>query len=116
MALRPLRSFTVLPHLPPRLQPLQKLAYNVWWCWNPDPVFLFRRIDNELFAQVEHSPVKLLATVPQERFEELLHDEGFLAHMDRVTETLDRYLAATTWFDEVYGKKGMTKEQLSSSY
>src|SRR5262245_21594962 len=116
MLTRPLRTFTVLPHLPPRLQGLQRLAYNVWWCWNPDAIFLFRRIDSELFGQVEHSPVKLLASVPQERFEELQRDEGFLAHMDRVQESLDKYLAAPTWFDESYGAKEPNKERLQERY
>ena len=42
---RPIRTFTVLPHLPERLQSLQKLAYNMWWCWNHEATALFRRID-----------------------------------------------------------------------
>jgi len=113
---RPLRTFTVLPHLPARLQGLQRLAYNVWWCWNPDAIFLFRRIDNELFAQVEHSPVKLLASVPQERFEELEKDDGFLAHMDRALEALDNYMAAPTWFDENYGQPGVAKDKVCEQY
>ena len=46
MPSRPLRTFTVLPHLPKRLQGLQKLAYNLWWCWNHDAIWLFRRIDD----------------------------------------------------------------------
>ena len=57
----------MLPHLPPRLQALQKLAYNMWWCWNHDAVALFRRIDADLFEAVEHSPVKLLGAIEQDR-------------------------------------------------
>src|SRR6185295_13552546 len=49
MPSRPLRTFTVLPHLPARLQGLQQLAYNLWWCWNHEAVSLFRRIDEDLF-------------------------------------------------------------------
>ena len=100
---RSLRSFTVLPHLPDRLQGLQKLAYNLWWCWNHEAVALFRRIDDQLFDKVENSPVKLLATIDQDRLEQLLHDDGFLAHMDRVVAGLNNYLAARTWFQETYG-------------
>src|SRR6185295_863617 len=103
MASRPLRTFTVLPHLPGRLQGLQKLAYNLWWCWTQEAIALFRRIDEDLFAKVENSPVKLLATVPQERLEQLQNDDGFLAHLDRVVEALDHYLSAPTWFQETYG-------------
>src|SRR5437868_1089842 len=102
-AARPIRTFTVLPHLPPRLQALHKLAYNMWWCWNHDAISLFRRLDSDLFEAVEHSPVKLLGALEQARMEQLLHDDGFLAHMDRVEEVLDTYLGATTWYQETYG-------------
>ncbi|HZY87955.1 MAG TPA: alpha-glucan family phosphorylase, partial [Gemmataceae bacterium] len=101
-AARPIRTFTVLPQLPPRLQPLQKLAYNMWWCWNHEAAALFRRIDPDAFEALDHSPVKLLGYVEQSRIEQLLHDDGFLAHMDRVEEAFDAYMGAATWFQENY--------------
>ena len=67
MAVRSIRTFTVLPHLPDRLQPLHKLAYNLWWCWNPDAIALFRRIDPDLFESLDNSPVRLLGATPQDR-------------------------------------------------
>src|SRR5262245_28031080 len=100
MPTRPIRTFTVLPHLPERLQALQKLAYNLWWCWNPEAVALFRRIDAEVFEAVGHNPVKLLSKVDQARLEELLEDDGFLSHVDRVEVTFDIYMNATTWYQE----------------
>jgi len=63
MAGRAIRTFTVLPHLPGRLQALQKLAYNLWWCWNQEAVSLFRRIDADRFTELENSPVKLLGAI-----------------------------------------------------
>jgi glycogen phosphorylase len=116
MASRSLRTFTVLPHLPDRLQGLQKLAYNLWWCWNYEAVTLFRRIDDQLFETAEHSPVRLLATAGQERLEQLTHDDGFLAHMDRVLDGLERYLKAPTWFQETFGKKGEDPQVLFDRY
>ena len=71
MSGRPIRTFTVLPHLPERLQALQKLAYNLWWSWNYEAVALFRRIDPDLFESLDHSPVRLLSATDQSRFEEL---------------------------------------------
>jgi starch phosphorylase len=102
MAGRSIRTFTVLPHLPGRLQALHKLAYNLWWCWNPDAVTLFRRVNADLFEAVENSPVKLLGGTDQSRLEELLRDDGFLAHMDRVEEAFTSYMDGTTWFQETY--------------
>jgi starch phosphorylase len=103
MAGRPLRTFTVLPHLPERLQPLHKLAYNMWWCWNHEAVSLFRRIDDDRFEAVENSPVKLLGSIDQSRLEALSRDDGFLAHLDRVEQAFDRYMESSTWYIDTYG-------------
>src|ERR1700721_2103120 len=99
---RPIRTFTVLPKLPDRLRPLHTLAYNLWWCWNAEAVALFRRINPDLFEALDHSPIRLLGATGQNRFEELVDDEGFLAHMDRVDQALDHYLKAHTWFSATY--------------
>src|SRR5262249_11929180 len=109
MAARSIRTFTVLPHLPERLQALQKLAYNLAWCWNHDAIALFRRIDEDLFEQVENSPVKLLGAIDQARLEQLCHDEGFLAHMDRVEEQFSNYMTARTWFKETFGDQNQCR-------
>src|SRR5579871_2049216 len=116
MPSRPIRTFTVLPHLPERLQALQKLAYNMWWCWNHEASALFRRIDVEAWESLDHSPVKLLGALDPTRVEQLLHDDGFLAHMDRVEEAFDNYMSAPTWYQETYitagrnGSSALAKE------
>src|SRR5438132_828644 len=102
MAGRSIRTFTVLPYLPERLQALHQLAHNMWWCWNHEAVSLFRRLDDDLFDAVENSPVKLLGAVDQNRLEQLLKDDGFLVHMDRVEEALNTYMTGPTWFQETY--------------
>jgi glycogen phosphorylase len=102
MAARPVRTFTVLPRLPERLLPLHELAYNLWWCWHADAGALFRRIDPERFEQLDHSPIRLLSSTSQVRFEELATDDGFLAHLERVWEAFQTYLSAPTWFADQY--------------
>ena len=102
MTARPIRPFTVLPSLPERLQSLNRVAYNLWWCWHADAVALFRRVNPDLFEALDHSPVRLLTSTSQGRFEELAADSGFLAEMDRVAAHLDNYMSATTWFARTY--------------
>jgi len=102
MPSRPIRKFTVLPHLPERLKALHKMAYNMWWCWSHEAVALFRRIEVEAWEALDHSPVKLLGALDPARVEQLLHDDGFLAHMDRVEEAFDNYMSAPTWYQENY--------------
>src|SRR5215510_15085195 len=103
MPSRAIRSFTVLPRLPDRPRSLQTLAYNLWWSWNAEAVALFRRINPDLFEALDHSPIRLLGATDQTRFEQLEHDDGFLAHMDRVAAALDHYLNSPTWFQETHG-------------
>src|SRR5262249_54309056 len=102
MAGRPIRTFTVLPRLPDRLRPLHTLAYNLWWCWNADAGALFHRINPDLFEALDHSPIRLLGATGQGRFEELARDDGLLAHMDRVAQSLEPYLNAPTWFGAAF--------------
>lgn len=96
------RTFTVIPQLPEPLQALRVIAYNLWWCWHHEAVALFRRMDDELFEALDHSPVKLLGAIDQNRLEQLSRDDGFLAHLERVVTALDRYLTSPGWFQNTF--------------
>src|SRR5262249_34044343 len=39
----------------------------------------------------------------QTRLEQLLHDDGFLVHMDRIEQALNNYMTGPTWYQETYG-------------
>ncbi len=97
-----IRSYTVLPSLPARLQPLSRISYNTWWSWSRDAIELFRRIDPDLWEEVNHSPVEMLGRVDQKRLEELIKDRSFLAFMDRVESDMNDYLYQQSWFDGAY--------------
>lgn len=94
--------YTVLPALPERLEPLRRIAYNLWWAWHPETRVLFKRVDPDIWAETNHNPIALLGRVSQTRLEHLLHDEGFLDHLDMVAKSLDDYLADETWFARRY--------------
>ena len=44
-----LRHFTVIPRLPPALERLRDIAYNLWWSWAP--------VGQDLFIRVDRRPV-----------------------------------------------------------
>jgi starch phosphorylase len=96
------RRFTIHPSIPERLAPLERLARNVWWSWNPDAIALFRRLDEELYSACGHNPVKLIGSIDQSRLDEVAEDAGFLAHMDRVATAFENYLHAKPWFTDHY--------------
>ncbi|AFZ49218.1 alpha-glucan family phosphorylase [Dactylococcopsis salina] len=96
--MKPIRTFNVSPSLPPKLEPLKKLAYNIHWDWNVETKDLFRRLDNQLWESCRHNPVALLGNISQSRLAEVAEDEGFIAQMERAEEQLDLYLQERNWF------------------
>jgi starch phosphorylase len=97
--MKPVHTFSVIPSLPPEIQSLLAIAYNLRWCWSHDSVELFRRLDHDLWERAGHNPVLLLGTIDQAVLEKASHDDAFLAHLRRVESNLDNYLGSgTTWF------------------
>lgn len=96
--MQPIRTFNVTPSLPPRLEPLRKLAYNLHWDWNTETKDLFRRLDTDLWESSRHNPVLMLGNISQQRLLEVAEDEGFLAQMDRAARQLDDYLRERNWY------------------
>jgi len=95
-----LHRYTIVPSLPQELSGLHTIAYNLWWTWEPQAIELFRRVDLELWRSTRHNPVKMLGSLQQSRLEELLADDGFMAHLHRVEEMLREYMEGKTWYDK----------------
>jgi len=101
--MKPIKSFSVIPALPRELQSIYKIASNLWWCWNPEAVELFRRIDRSRWTALNHNPVRLLGELSQERIDELVNNESFMEHLRRTEEALDEYMGEQTWFKQCSG-------------
>ena len=56
-------TYQVYPTIPESLSFLEVLSRNLWWCWKPDAVELFRRIDPLLWKESNGNPIFLLAHV-----------------------------------------------------
>ncbi|MFN0095145.1 MAG: alpha-glucan family phosphorylase [Dehalococcoidia bacterium] len=97
MRLRATRSFPVQPRLPDRIAALHEVADNLFWTWNTDARALFRRLGADRWEACHHNPIRMLQLTPAEQLERLAHDEGFVAHLDRVAESLRRYLSRPPW-------------------
>ncbi len=74
--------------LPPRLAGLWPLAQNLAWSWNRDARMLFREIDESLWSQLRHNPIRLLQVVAPERLAVLAEDAVFCARYDRAVQWL----------------------------
>ncbi|WP_129124834.1 alpha-glucan family phosphorylase [Geomonas oryzae] len=94
-----LHRFTVVPSLPKELTGLQRIAYNLWWTWEPEAIGLFKRLDPELWRTTRHNPLEMLGSLQQATYESLMLDEGFMSHLCHVEERLGEYLATRTWYE-----------------
>ncbi len=96
------RLYSVIPAIPEPLGGLRGLAYNLWWCWHPDAVDLFRRLDPSLWTRTHQNPIELLAQISQDRLRRVAGDVAVQAHLERVLAGLRAYLSARTWFQVTY--------------
>ena len=103
--MRPIATYKVIPSLPKNLEALKEIVFNLWWCWNHEAISLFRRIDVDLWEEVDHNPVSMLGRVKQERLLELENDEGFLTQLERVYARFKDYMESKTWFEKTYEDK-----------
>jgi starch phosphorylase len=111
--MKPSHTFTIIPSLPPKLEPLRRLAHNLHWSWNHDTIELFRRLDRDLWETSGHNPVRMLGTIRQERLEEVVEDDGYFAQLERLSRELDRYLKSqSTW----YHKQGAARDGALLAY
>ena len=60
-------TVTVIPALPEKLKPLQGLARNLWYTWNPEVIDLWRRLDRDLWEESHHNPVRMLSSMSQQQ-------------------------------------------------
>jgi starch phosphorylase len=97
-----LRHFTVVPRLPPTLQRLRDIAYNLWWSWSPAGEELFARLEPDLWEVVHGNPIELLSRVDQGRLDELVGDDAFTSQLDATWETFQRYMQREGWFSKSF--------------
>jgi starch phosphorylase len=104
--MQPIRTFEVIPFLPPQLDCLKELAFNLRWTWDHETIHLFQRLDHELWESTGHNPVLMLGTISQQRLDEAAKDEGFLAHLDRICQRHYEYLKNQgTWYKKQQRQK-----------
>jgi starch phosphorylase len=89
--------------LPPRLEGLRRLAYNLYWAWHPGTRNLWSLIDRTAWTRYRN-PIPVISG-PTE-WSRLLDDEKFLAEYHDVLASFDQYMAngSDHWFHRRYGQ------------
>ena len=89
--------------LPPRIERLRELAYNLWWSWHEEAQDLYCSLDPLLWEETEHNPVALLRRIHPDKLENAITDIAYLAHYDKVFRSFDFYMKESdTWFATTY--------------
>ena len=88
--------------LPPRLEGLRRLAYNLHWTWHPRTRALFSAVDRTAWARYRN-PIPVVSGPTD--WSRLLDDPRFLAEYHDVLTDFDDYMAngAGHWFQRHYG-------------
>ncbi|MEO5883968.1 MAG: alpha-glucan family phosphorylase [Candidatus Limnocylindrales bacterium] len=88
--------------LPPRLEGLRRLAYNLHWAWHPRTRNLWSLIDRTAWNRYRN-PIPVISG-PTE-WSRVLDDEKFLAEYQDVLATFDAYVAngSDHWFQRRHG-------------
>ena len=88
--------------LPPRLEGLRRLAYNVYWAWHPRTRGLWSLIDRTAWTRYRN-PIPVISGSTD--WSRLLDDAKFLAEYHDVLAEFDSYMAngADHWYQRRYG-------------
>ena len=114
---KPVRTLTITPSLPPSLERLRELAYNVRWAWDENTVDLFRRLGADLWHSSGHNPVRMLTQTSAARLEELAEDEGFVAHLNEVCASFDAYMQEdSTWYSRAHKNDKLLAAYFSAEF
>ncbi|GAB4138159.1 MAG: hypothetical protein Fur0037_03710 [Planctomycetota bacterium] len=85
-------TFEVSASLPPELRPLQQLARNFWWSWNPGAKRLFEELGPG-FVQCHENPIAFLQNLDLGTLRRASEDKAFLERLRAVNWRFERYLA-----------------------
>ena len=86
------KDFKVTSTLPEGLECLNEIAHNMWWVWNYDAREMFSSLDPDLYKEVEHNPVQLLARLSFERKEEIVRDKAIMTQVKAVYKHFREYM------------------------
>lgn len=93
-----IHRFSVSPEIPPRLQGLEELAYNLRWTWEDSVYRLFQDLDSETLERCGGNPISLLRRTSHEHLKRAAADRSYVRRLDEALEDLKRYVSEPGWF------------------
>lgn len=88
-------DFELNRELPPQLKPLEAIAANFYWSWQPDGTALFRDLDPTLWDICEQNPRLFLKKVAGLRLYQRAADVSYVERLERFSSKFHYYLAGS---------------------
>ena len=93
----------VKPQLPKSINRLDEIATNLWWSWNSEYLRIRKKMDRDLWENVEKNPIKFLKRVTQEKLEKAANGSSFVKNYEKVLKNYEDYMhSKDTWFSKNY--------------
>ena len=89
--------------LPPGLEQLTELAFDLRWSASDSAAELWRKVDHELW-EATRNPVLILESISRARLQALADDVDFMQTLKARVQVRQHYLEATTWMDSKPGR------------
>ena len=80
-------------HIPARLAPLARVAYNFSWVWHPDGEQVFRDIDSHRWRLCRQNPVRFLQETAEDSLDRAAMDLNLVARVETLRDDLEQDLA-----------------------
>jgi glycogen phosphorylase len=108
--------FTV--ELPPALEGLRELSYNLRYSWHAPTAALFEQLDPALWRATHRNPVRFLAEIEPIRLQAAARSETYLGAVDREVAGLRAYLGdQRTWYRQRHaGVRGLRVSYFSAEF
>jgi len=87
------KKMLVEPDYSEEMKKLQKLASNLWWCWNVDAIELFEMIDTVAFERMEQNPIALMKSLTKFQIESLENNAHFIEKLNKVYDKFMKYMS-----------------------
>jgi starch phosphorylase len=84
------------------IKQLEKLAYNLWWTWNPFVKQFFKSIDPILWKETKENPIRLLKE--SQLLREKFKDEEFIAKLKYIHSVFKFYMNRHSRYEDIYKK------------
>jgi starch phosphorylase len=90
--------------LPPRLEGLRRLAYNLYWSWHPRTRAVWSRVNRAAWIRYRNPIPVISGTVD---WDQLLSDEQFMAEYADILAEFDAYMnnGSDHWFQRKYADR-----------